>query len=300
MSTLNIDVKKFSEPCACGKEHTIFVKDILVEAGALQKLPSILSGEAYGKFRNPVVICDENTYRAAGRDVLKLLPQASCVCLNPLGLHADECGVSAVEDQLPPDTDLLLSVGAGTIHDITRYCAKEKNIPFVSVPTAASVDGFVSTVAAMTWHGFKKTTPAVSPICVVADSSVFSKAPYRLTASGISDLLGKFTALADWRIAHIVTGEYFCERVYELELEAVHEVCSVLQDIRDGGITACEKLMYALLLSGIAMQMVGNSRPASGAEHHLSHLWEMEAVNPHTDAYHGIGICDSQKRFRPR
>jgi len=284
---MKINVNEFSEKCACGATHNIFVKDIFVEEGALQRLPELLSSETYKKYHTPVVICDENTYRAAGQSVLKLLPQASCVCLNPLGLHANEHAVHAAQSQFPVGTDILIAVGSGTIHDVTRYCAKELGVPFISVPTAASVDGFVSTVAAMTWDGFKKTMPAVSPICVVADSSVFSKAPYRLTASGVSDLLGKFTALADWKISHIVTGEYICERVCELELRAVRETCEELKAIRSGDISACEKLMYALLLSGIAMQMVGNSRPASGAEHHFSHLWEMEAVNPHTDAYHG-------------
>lgn len=297
---MNIDVREFSRPCGCGKEHGIQVKEILVEAGALRKLPEVLSNCV--SFHKPAVICDENTYHAAGEAVLKLLPGAACICLKPDGLHADEHAVNQVEKLLGPDTDLLLAVGSGTIHDITRYCAKEKGIPFVSVPTAASVDGFVSTVAAMTWHGFKKTFPAVSPICVVADSSVFSKAPYRLTASGVSDLLGKYTALADWKIAHLITGEYICDRVCDLEYRALNEVCGSLEAIRGGEEAACEKLMYALLLSGLAMQMVGNSRPASGAEHHFSHLWEMELINPHIDAYHGekvsVGLMIANSEYR--
>ena len=91
----------------------------------------------------------------------------------------------------------MIAVGSGTIHDITRYHAYERKIPFFSVPTAASVDGYVSTVAAMTWHGFKKSFTAVSPVVVIADTDIFSKAPMRLTASGVADLLGKYTALAD-------------------------------------------------------------------------------------------------------
>lgn len=280
-----IDVNEFSQPCSCGSEHRIQVQNILVEPGALQKLPQLIA--ASGVFRSLTVICDENTYHAAGHAVRELFPKADCIRLNPASLHADEHAVEKAESEMKPDTDLLLAVGSGTVHDITRYCAKEKGIPFVSVPTAASVDGFVSTVAAMTWHGFKKTIPAVSPICVVADSNVFSKAPYRLTASGISDLFGKYTALADWKISHLVTGEYICPRVCDLEDQALREVRGVLREIRAGDTAACEKLMYALLLSGLAMQMVSNSRPASGAEHHFSHLWEMEILNPHIDAYHG-------------
>lgn len=284
---MKIDVKEFTKECGCGRTHDIRVKDIIIEQGAIQRLPELLSRGDYFQYQHMAIICDDNTYLAAGAAVLKGLPQSSCITLSPDGLHANEQAVAAVMRQLPAEIDLILAVGSGTIHDITRYIANEKGIPFVSVPTAASVDGFVSTVAAMTWEGYKQTFPAVSPICVVADSSIFAKAPYRLTASGVSDLLGKYIALADWKIAHIVTGEYICERVCNLEYQALKKVSLNLEAIRSGKIDACEQLMYALLLSGIAMQMIGNSRPASGAEHHFSHLWEMEAIHPHIDAYHG-------------
>ncbi len=230
--------------------------------------------------------CDKNTFIAAGERVITIL---GCVFvkLSSENLHANEIAVDKVEKQLPQDIDLLIAVGSGTIHDITRYVANEMKIPFLSIPTAASVDGFVSTVAAMTWHGFKKSFSSSSPICVVADSEIFSKAPYRLTASGVSDLLGKYTALADWKISHIVTGEYLCQHIFDLTKDAVNMVAHSLDNIHAGKVEACEKLMYGLLLSGLAMQMMGNSRPASGAEHHMSHLWEMEILNPTIAAYHG-------------
>ncbi|KZL93796.1 iron-containing alcohol dehydrogenase [Clostridium magnum] len=117
--------------------------------------------------------------------------------------------------------------------------------------------------------------------------NIFSKAPYRLTASGISDLMDKYTALVDWKISHIITGEYFCPTIHKLEMEAVTEVESILDNIKSGNEECMEKLMYALLLSGLAMQMIGNSRLAFGAEHHISHLWEMTVINEHIDALHG-------------
>lgn len=289
---MKIDVKSFSEPCPCGREHKIHVKEILIEAGAINKIPELLSDIFTGKPEEISMICDDNTYPAAGKFVEEKIKNCRVIKLPSKGLHADNHAVKLTEEELDGSTRLILAVGSGTIHDISRYIANKRGIPFVSIPTAASVDGFVSTVAAMTWNGFKKTFPAVSPVLVIADTDIFSKAPYRLTASGISDLLGKYTALADWKIAHLVTDEYICDRVCELELKAVNEVCGCLSDLR-GNVSeesrrkAYEQLMYALLLSGLAMQMVGNSRPASGAEHHISHLWEMEVINKPVDAYHG-------------
>lgn len=293
---MHINVNEFSKPCECHLQHNIFVKDIIIEACALSKLPDLLSKTFDKEFDNSYdkisIICDDNTYEAAGKTVESLLTGSFLIKLSANNLHADNHGVESAESQLPNKTKLILAVGSGTIHDISRFLAHKYNIPFVSIPTAASVDGFVSTVAAMTWNGLKKTFPAVSPILVVADTNVFMNAPYRLTASGISDLLGKYTALTDWKIAHLVTGEYICNRVCELEYQALEQVCACINDLRNASnlnnrVKAYEQLMYALLLSGLAMQMVGNSRPASGSEHHISHLWEMEVINPHINALHG-------------
>ncbi len=292
---MHIDVEKFSNACSCGKSHDILVKDMVIEAGALDKFPEYLSKVYDGNKDELVMICDTNTYEAAGKKLYEILKEeCTLVKLSHKGLHADNHGVAQIEEILErlEKFKLVIAVGSGTIHDLSRFIAHKYQVPFISVPTAASVDGFVSTVAAMTWNGLKKTITAVSPIMVVADTLVFSKAPYRLTASGISDLLGKYTALIDWEISHMVTGEYICTRVCELEFSALKEVCDnicLLQgDLADPHtIKAYERLMYALLLSGIAMQMIGNSRPASGAEHHISHLWEMEVINGQLDAYHG-------------
>ncbi len=289
---MEIDVSEFEKPCPCGIRHHIAVRDILLEAGALEQLPTLFQKEPYSRWGKAVILCDTNTYEAAGRRVSALLPAADTVVLPCEGLHANERGVALAEESIPSGCGCLLAVGSGTIHDITRFIAHRRELPFLSIPTAASVDGFVSTVAAMTWGGVKRTFPAVSPVAVIADSAVVARAPNRLTVSGVGDMLGKFTALADWKIARIVTGEPLCEKVCALEEQALNAVCEQLEEIRDGGVEACEHLMYGLLLSGLAMQMVGNSRPASGAEHHCSHLWEMEWVSPHTQALHGekVGV----------
>lgn len=284
---MEISIESLKAPCICGKTHPLFVNDLWIEPGALHRLPKLLRD-----YHSPAVICDENTYMAAGKAACAILPDCVCIKLPAQNLHANERGVALAKEQLKNAPDILVAAGSGTIHDITRFIAHEKGIPFISVPTAASVDGFVSTVAAMTWEGFKKTFPAVSPLYVLADTDIFSKAPQRLTASGVADLLGKYTALADWKASHLLTGEYICPHICELEDKALQTLRGCLPELAKGSKGAYETLMYGLLLSGLAMQMAGNSRPASGAEHHLSHLWEMEAINSYVDAYHGqkVGV----------
>ncbi|MBE5921711.1 MAG: sn-glycerol-1-phosphate dehydrogenase [Lachnospiraceae bacterium] len=279
---MKVDLERLKKPCSCRHTHDITVKGVYIESGAVKYLSELIADYAH-----PVILCDARTKAAASVSMAQYFEKIEVLEVEGDDIHANDIYVEIVQKQLTKEADILIAVGAGTIHDLTRYVAYTRGINFISVPTAASVDGFVSSVAAMTWHGMKKTLTAVAPLYVLADTDIFAKAPFRLTASGISDLMGKYTALLDWRVCHIVTNEYLCEEVYKLEFEAVREVESVLTEIRGGNSACMEKLMYALILSGLAMQMIGNSRPASGAEHHVSHLWEMEIINDYIDALHG-------------
>lgn len=284
-----IDSKRYGGLCSCGREHGMETRIAIVEAGCLERLDHWLGEYGIAGFRT--VIYDENTYRAEG----VVRPAADCeIVLDPNGLHADEHGVAMVMDRLPEQTGVLIAIGSGTVHDITRYCAYLKKVPFVSCPTAASVDGYCSSVAAMTWEGAKKTLTAVAPVMVLADTNVIAKAPLYLARSGFGDMIGKYIALADWRMAHALTGEFYCERIAGIMEEATQAVLDSAAGIAAGDPAAYEKLIGGLLLSGIAMQMMGNSRPASGGEHHISHFIEMapDGLGVRSDALHGekVGV----------
>ncbi len=276
--------------CVCGRRHEFTMQKLLLHEGALNELPDLIA--ELGTFEHIVMICDENTYRIAGCAVEQML-KVDTVCLEAEGLHANEAGVAVAEDNMPKQCDLLLAVGSGTVHDITRYIAYLRGIDFVSVPTAASVDGFVSNVAAMTWQGVKKTLAAVSPIAMVADSKILAEAPRKLTASGVGDLIGKYIALFDWKLGHLLTDEYYCPQIVKMEEDALESLVKNIDLIANASPQATESLMYGLVLSGLAMQMAQNSRPASGAEHHISHCIEMEVFNSQNLALHGekVGVA---------
>ena len=284
-----IDSKKYSGTCVCGRSHKMTTEACIVEADCLKNADIYIKESGLSGYC--VAIYDENTYRVT----TGIHPRADKeIVLPPDGLHADNHGVALALEHLPKNCDYLIAVGSGTVHDITRYCAHKKGIPFVSCPTAASVDGFCSSVAAMTWDGFKKTFEAVAPKIVIADLTVISKAPTYLTNSGFGDMIGKFIALADWKIAHTLTGEYFCSAIHDITLDATKSVMESAEAIKNGDVSAFEKLMYGLLMSGLAMQLLGNSRCASGAEHHISHLIEMrpDGLGAYSEALHGekVGV----------
>lgn len=284
-----IDSKQYNGLCTCGRDHKMATEFCLIESGCLKTADVYM--KKYGLQGYTVAVYDENTYQAtADRH-----PQVDKeVVLPAKDLHANEHGVALLLEVLPEETEIVIAVGAGTIHDISRYCAYTRNIDFVSCPTAASVDGFCSSVAAMTWHGCKKTLTAVAPKIVLADLDVIKSAPLYLAKSGFGDMVGKYIALTDWKIASILTNEFYCDRIAQMTFDATQAVMDAVDGIIAGDIDAYQKLMCGLLLSGLAMQMIGNSRPASGAEHHISHFIEMkpEGLEVGVEALHGekVGV----------
>lgn len=297
---MRIDSTKYGGVCACGKEHAMATKLCVIEAGALGRLEELLLETGLGGKR--CAVYGSNTFA----NPYFLHPRAEQEIVLPSeGLHADERSTAAVLSQLDADVELLLACGSGSIHDTVRYCAAQRGIPFVALPTAASVDGFCSAVAAMTWKGYKKTINAVAPVLVAADLDVIRRAPAYLTASGVGDVLGKFIALADWRIAHELTGESVCPVIYGIMEEAVGKIWDSCLDTLSGSEEAFESVMYGLLVSGLAMQLMGNSRPASGAEHHISHLIEMRPAalgGVNSGALHGekvgVGTLIAAREYR--
>lgn len=265
-----IDSTVLSGKCSCGREHDMCTKAAYINSSCLNDFEELLAKhELFGK---RCALYGENSYAAVGA----LRPHAAQeIVLPSLNLHADEKSTARVLELMDGDIELIIAVGSGTIHDIARFCAHERKIKFVSVPTAASVDGFCSTVAAMSWYGYKKTMEAVAPEIVIADTDIIKNAPFELVKSGVGDIMAKYTALADWEIANTLCDEYICPRIYEMMRSAADTAMASVPGLINGEAKAYEDVTYALVMSGLAMQMMGNSRPASGCEHHISHMIEM-------------------------
>ncbi len=266
-----IDCSKYAGKCACGREHTMETRAAVIEPGCLFEFEKYMA--EFGVTGKRCALYGENSYAATADRHPRAEQQ---IVLDPTGLHANEISTAEVLAKLEGDVEVIVAVGSGTIHDIARFCAHERGIRFVSCPTGASVDGFCSTVAAMTWYGFKKTLPAVAPEIVLADTEIIKNAPMELVRSGVGDIMAKYTALADWKMAHVLTNELLCEKIYSIMQGAADTVMQSVPGIVRGEESAYADVTYALIMSGIAMQMMGNSRPASGAEHHISHMIEME------------------------
>lgn len=266
--------------CACGKSHKVDIQAIRVGSGVMQELPGILRDLGASHI---FLVADNYTYEAAGRQVEQLLDQAGLayhkrVFQTETPLVPNEYALGSVLAAMTSQDDMLLAVGSGTLNDVTKYVSARTGIPYVIAATAPSMDGYASTVAPTILDGFKTTLPAVYPAAIVADVDILKDAPMPMLTAGFGDIIGKFTSLADWRLSHQLNGEYYCPEVAGV-IEAAVETCAAnAQALAQREPQAVQAVTEALILSGLAMGMVGVSRPASGAEHQMAHYWEMDAL----------------------
>ncbi|OOC58956.1 sn-glycerol-1-phosphate dehydrogenase [Paenibacillus ihbetae] len=259
------------------------VETIRIESGALSGVAGFLEQKGW---TSVVLVADRNTYEKAGKSLEELLVRASLqvrvTLLRPDAkddVIADEASlIQVILDIQQSRAGAVLAVGGGTIHDISRYAAYTAGLPFLSVPTAASVDGFTSKGAPIIVRGEKRTIPAIGPSAIFADVDILMQAPAPLTAAGFGDMLGKYTSLFDWKFGSLIGEEPYLDRSADITAAALRKCVDAAGAIAGGTEEGIRILMEALIESGLAMLLFGQSHPASGSEHHLSHYWEMEFI----------------------
>ena len=180
--------------------------------------------------------------------------------------------------------DFALGVGGGKSIDVAKLASNNLSIPFISVPTAASHDGIVSSRASVNRENRTVSVEAQSPLGVVADTEVIAGGPYRLLAAGCGDIISNYTAVRDWQLAHRLRGDLFSEYASALSLMTAQIITNSAESIKPGLEESAWRVVKALVSSGVAMSIAGSSRPASGSEHKFSHVLDEIAPRP---ALHG-------------
>ncbi len=276
--------------CACGKTHCGLLKDCLIGEHALAALPGIL--RKYG-VTHPFVLCDNETYEAAGRLLAEMLDTESI----PYTLHKIDRVKPAPDERIVGEAvmycdaacDGVIAVGGGVINDTCKILAAAKNVPDIYVATAPSMDGYASASSSMERGGLKVSLNSKCPDVVIGDADILAHAPKHMIRSGIGDMVAKYVSLVEWQIAALLLGEYYCPTVAEIVRASLDTCVKVARDAVDGKPEAVCKLAEGLTMSGLAMNYAGISRPASGMEHYISHILDMRALEFGTPAdLHGI------------
>jgi glycerol-1-phosphate dehydrogenase [NAD(P)+] len=228
-----------------------------------------------------LVIADENTFAVAGRDVVDSLRSIGQPSLEPLvlradGLYAEYSFVDQIRDRLQPTTAVPIAVGSGVINDLVKLAAHQCDRPYMSVATAASMDGYTAYGASVTYKGSKQTFDCPAPQGVIADLDVIAGAPTWMNASGYADLAAKCPAGADWILADALGEEAINPEVWQAVQSRLPFWMADPAGIRRGDHESVRRVTVALMMTGFAMQASLSSRCASGAEHQFSHLWDMQ------------------------
>ena len=260
--------------CSCGRTHFAPIKAINISKGALDSLPGYIKEYGYLK---PYLLCDSITYKVAGEKCEALLKEAgfetSVLIIRHLGF--DEATLGEIVINKPDDCDLMIGIGTGSITDMTRYSSFKLGLPCFTVATGAPMDGFSASVGIMNVNNLKATMQAHSTEVIIGDTDVLRTAPYRMTIAGFADLIGKLNALNDWRLDVLINGAHYCKKIDELVTAYVDDILSKTDLLKARDPEAIGNVMNALLLTGATISLYGNSRPISGAEHHMSHYWEV-------------------------
>ncbi|WP_321995532.1 sn-glycerol-1-phosphate dehydrogenase [Draconibacterium orientale] len=245
----------------------------------LDRVPQLFVSQFKGK--KAVVVCDLTTYKVAGEKVQEYLEKEGLAYGEPFIYnenrpYAEFGNVELLENALKLHAAIPVAVGSGSINDMTKLAAARTNRPYMCVATAASMDGYTAFGASITFEGAKQTFSCPAPQVVLADIEVIRNAPAEMTAAGYADLFAKVTAGADWIISDALGVEAIDATAWSIVQDELKEALADPEGAKAGKVEAITPLIEGLILGGFAMQWAKSSRPASGAEHQFSHLWNME------------------------
>lgn len=276
--------------CSCQKAHHDPIDKILVGKGVIGKLPEII-GEYNAK--RPFVLSDRSTYKAAGERVCQIL-SGSGITFTSYSIERDmpepdEQSVGAAAMHYDTKCDIIIGVGSGVINDIGKILGGMTGKPYIIVGTAPSMDGYASASSSMTRSGLKISLPTKCANVIIGDTDILCRAPERMLVAGLGDMLAKYVSICEWKLSHIITGEYYCEEIAGLVQTALKRCVDNADGLLKREEEAVSAVFEGLVIGGIAMTYAGMSRPASGVEHYLSHVWDMRGAEFGTPVeLHGI------------
>ena len=284
------------QQCQCGVTHAVRTRIVRFDDEAGQAVVDVLRQLELGP--RILVVSDTATHAAAAAAIGVTLRNAGIDAVDYVVEANERSPVTADEETTATLNSAfrdcqpsgLVGVGSGTINDLCKCVASENGSAYVACPTAASMNGYTSTVASLKRGGLKITQPVRAPDAVVVDLGVLMRSPPGMTAAGIADLMSKFVCNADWSLARLIEGAYYCDKPARLASHAADAVVDNLDAIARGERGGLETLSAALILSGMSMAMAGSSSPASGGEHLISHYWDMTLPPCERPRLHGAQV----------
>lgn len=266
-------------PCDCGKTHFSIPCECVIEKGAINKLPLYI--KKYN-CKKAFLLADINTYKVAGNKIKRILSDNAILHSEFIfaegNIEPDERTVGAAVMHFDASSDIIIGIGSGVINDIGKILSKISNKPYIIVATAPSMDGYASASSSMAIDGLKVSLSSKSADVIIGDIDILKLAPDKMLKAGLGDMLAKYISICEWRISHEITGEYYCENIAALVRESLAKCIENTDGLLKREDEAIKAVFEGLVICGKAMAYAGLSRPASGVEHYLSHIWDMRGL----------------------
>ncbi len=242
-------------------------RDVVVGHDVYPQIPSVCADLKLGS--SALLISGRGTMKTAGERVQSILGAEHAI--TPFTAGEISMPVIRAAEKAAKGADFLVGVGGGRVIDTAKIVAYNLDLPFISVPTAASHDGIASARASVPMESGHSSLEAQPPVAIVADTGVIAAAPHRLLAAGCADVISNYTAILDWELAHRVRGEAMSEYAIALSKMTAEILVKNAAIIKPHQEQSARFVIKALVSSGVAMSIAGSSRPASGSEHKFSH-----------------------------
>jgi glycerol-1-phosphate dehydrogenase [NAD(P)+] len=288
--------------CQCGRTHSVDISETAIGNGAINKLPEIVNKTLKKRpGSKALIVADINTFEVAGKKAEELLkaagiPFKTYVYKTETALVPNEEAIGKLTLQIDKSIDLFITVGSGSLNDIVKAVSFRSNIPSIIIATAPSMDGYASNTSALIVENLKKSVECALPKVIIGDTDILKNAPMKMILAGLGDMIGKYSALCDWRLSRLINDEYYCEVTAKISADATQKCVDNIDGVKEREDGAIENILDGLIRIGIAQSFMKNSRPASGSEHHLSHFWEMKFILDGKEALlHGtkVGLTSS-------
>jgi glycerol-1-phosphate dehydrogenase [NAD(P)+] len=249
----------------------VFPREIIVGHKTIEQCAELSNRICRGN--NALIVHDKDTKRIAGNKIVKIMKKSD---FNVEEIVIRGAMVSQVTNVIKTATDnnsdIILGVGGGSVIDVSKMASHEIGSSFVSIPTCASHDGIASPRASLKQRKGSVSKTASSPLAVLADTEIINKAPYRMLAAGCADVVSNISAVLDWKLAHRLKHEEYSSHAAVLAETAAQLIIDHADEIKPDVEEAVWFAVKAMIVSGVAMSVAGNTRPASGSEHMFSHM----------------------------
>ncbi len=286
-----VDAETCEKGCTCGGEHP--APEVTLYSG--EDAAQIMAEDCRAVYadRPVLMLSDPETHAVAGEELENQLRTVG-VNLATHQFDSNPVATAALIETVRAigrDKALIISVGSGTVNDLGKYSASEEQIDFWCLPTAPSMNGYTSGIAAIKVKGVKRTLPAAPPKRIYAKPSVIQQAPLKLRQAGFCDVLAKVVSDIDWQCESLLFSGSYCGLPSAMMTTVEKSYSEHAEEIGQGDEAAVMGLFHGLLISGVAMSLAGSSAPASGGEHLVSHFWDMrEPLTGREPELHGLQV----------